>query len=157
MKNNKMTIGLGVVLIILVLGIILLLININSKNKFVKPEFDKNVTEIPEKLDYKKNELKISEGYIVYLNPRPTIDNDYLKIDFISNKNNKIWIKVRVFDNNKKLIAESGLLKPGEYLEKVKLKGKVNTNVEITYKIMGYEMDNYLSAGSVSLNTRIGE
>ena len=74
-----------------------------------------------------------------------------------SSKNNNIWVKIRVLNSDKEIIGETGLIKPGQYLESVTLTQKVKTNDQIIYKIMGYEKDEYISAGSISLNTRIGE
>ena len=68
-----------------------------------------------------------------------------------------MYVKVRILDSENNIIGETGILKAGDYLEKVKLSKSVKVNDNITYKIMGYDQDNYTSAGSVSLNTRIGE
>ena len=158
MKKNKITIILSVILIILVSIIIFLLININSKKQFKKPEFDKNATTIPEKLEYKEKAIKISEGYSLYIDPIPKLDqNDNLSINLVSLEENKIWIKVRILNAKEEIIGETGLIKPGEYLEKVQINQQLSENDQITYKIMGYEKDTYRSAGTISLNTRIGE
>lgn len=158
MKKNKIIISLCTIVFILISIIICLLISIHNKKQFVKPEFDKNVGVIPEGLEYQKNALKISDGYLIYVEPMPKkIDEEYLKINLISSIDNRVWLKIRILDDNKEIIAESGLVKPGEYLEKVKLTKSVNSEANITYKIMGYQTDNYISAGAISLNTRIGE
>lgn len=159
MKKNKITIMLIMILVILISIIIFLLININDKKSFVKPEFDKtSTTSIPENINYKKSGIKITDGYSIYIEalPKKTKDN-YLNINLISYEDNNVWIKVRVLNNKKEIIAESGLIKSGEYLEKIKLNKTINVNDQISYKIMGYQTDSYLSAGSIILNTRIGE
>ena len=158
MKKNKITIVLSTILIILISIIIFLLININSKKQFKKPEFANAATSIPEKLEYKEKAIKVSEGYSLYIDPIPKLDqNDNLSINLVSLEENKIWIKVRILNAKEEIIGETGLIKPGEYLEKVQINQQLSKNDQITYKIMGYEKDTYRSAGTISLNTRIGE
>ena len=158
MKNNKLLIILCTILAILAIVIVGLLFSIKSKESFKKPDFDSNVTEIPSDLDYQKSVLNILDGYSIYISPNPKIvDDDCLKIDFLSVSTNNVYVKVRILDSENNIIGETGILKAGDYLEKVKLSKSVKVNDNITYKIMGYDQDNYTSAGSVSLNTRIGE
>ena len=158
MIKNKITIVLSTILIILISIIIFLLININSKKQFKKPEFANAATSIPEKLEYKEKAIKVSEGYSLYIDPIPKLDqNDNLSINLVSLEENKIWIKVRILNAKEEIIGETGLIKPGEYLEKVQINQQLSENDQITYKIMGYEKDTYRSAGTISLNTRIGE
>lgn len=158
MKKNKITIVLSTILIILISIIIFLLININNKKQFKKPEFANAATSIPEKLEYKEKAIKVSEGYSLYIDPIPKLDqNANLSINLVSLEENKIWIKVRILNAKEEIIGETGLIKPGEYLEKVQINQQLSKNDQITYKIMGYEKDTYRSAGTISLNTRIGE
>ena len=97
------------------------------------------------------------EGYNIYIDANPKINNNNkLTINFISLKENNVWIKIRVLNTNKKIVAESGLIKPGEYLKNIKLNKKLNSNDNITYEIIGYEIETYLSAGTVKLKTKVG-
>jgi len=159
MKNNRLLIILCTILVFFIGIICFLIIDIKNKETFKKIDFDKNtLVEIPDNIVYENSILNIVEGYSIYISPSPkNIENNYLKIDFISLDTNDIWIKVRLLDEKDNIIGETGLVKAGEYLEKVKLTRNVEVGDKITYKIMGYEIDSYLSAGSVSLNTRIGE
>lgn len=158
MKGNKLLIVLCTILVIFIGIIVFLLFSIKDKETFKKPKFDKNVSEIPEKLDYEKSVLNILSGYSVYISPSPVVlENDYLKVDMISLEDNTIFIKLRILDEKDNIIGETGILRPGDYLEKVKVNKKLKKNDQIKYKIMGYEKDSYMSAGSVTLNTRVGE
>ena len=56
---------------------------------------------------------------------------------------------------DEKVVGETGLLKPGEYIKEVKLDKSLKKDDEITLKVMGYEPDTYYSAGSISLNTKV--
>jgi len=157
MKKNKYIIMLSTLLLVLVLIIIILIINITNKRTFHKPPFDKNTTtEIPNELDYKDSIIKVSEGYSLYIDGIPTIKNNELIINLITLKENNVWIKIRVLNDEEKIIAESGLIRPGEYLRSVETIKKISKNDKLTYMIMGYEIDTYLSAGNVALNTKAG-
>jgi len=158
MKNNKMIIVLSTILVLLISVIIVLGINLVHKTTFVKPIFDElSSSKIPEDLNYTKNVLEITKGYSIYIDVKPIIDNDYLIVNFVSLDTNNIWIKIRILDKDGSIVGESGLIKKGEHLEKIKLNKKVSINDKITYVIMGYEIDTYLSAGEVNLNTIVGE
>lgn len=158
MKKNKNIIILITILILLVGIIVLLLINIKNKSTFKKPNFDSNATtKIPEKLDYKASVIDISEGYSIYIDGIPHLDKNNLNINFISIEDNNVWIKIRILDEETNIIAESGLIKPGQYLKNVTLKKKISSKDNITYVIIGYEIGSYLSAGTIKLNTRVGD
>lgn len=155
--KNKIVIILTIVLVILVSIVIVLAINLKKKTTFTKPKFDKLVlNEIPDDLKYQKNILKISEGYAIYIDAMPKIDDEQLIVNFISLEDNNIWIKLRIIKDNE-IIGESGLVRPGEYLKTVKINTNLSINQNITYIIMGYEFDTYLSAGVINLNTKVGE
>jgi len=156
--KNKLVIILSIVLVILLSVIIILGINLKNKTTFSKPKFDDLASStIPEDLNYEDNILKLVDGYSFYISARPKIEEEYLIIDFVSMIDNNTWIKVRIFDDENKVMGETGLVKPGEYLEKVLLTKALSNNDNISYKIIGYEMDTYMSAGTVDLKTRVGE
>lgn len=158
MKDKKSLIILCSILVVLVGVIVALLAVDKNKGTFKKPDFDSGVVEIPDNLEYEDKVLSVVSGYSVYISHEPKIvDDNYLKIDLVAPPTNNIYIKVRLLDKDKNIVGETGLLKAGEYLEKVKLDKNVKAKDNITYKIMGYEKNSYMSAGSVALNTRIGE
>jgi len=156
MKKNRGIIILVGILLILISIIISLFVIIDKKSMFIEPSFDENVSVIPENLDYKSSVIEVSEGYNIYINPVPSIEDNKLVINFISIKDNNIWIKIRILNDNEEIVGESGLVKPGEYLKSVILNKKINGNDNIVYEIIGYEIDSYLSAGTIKLNTKVG-
>ncbi len=76
---------------------------------------------------------------------------------FTNPAENSVWLKLRVLDKNGEILGETGLLKPGEYVESVAISGNPKVGAEITLKVMGYEPETYHSAGAVSLRTKIAE
>ncbi len=53
------------------------------------------------------------------------------------------------------MIAETGLIKPGEYLQTIEFSRAVADDEPLTFKVMGYEPETYLSAGAVSLKPAV--
>lgn len=77
-------------------------------------------------------------------------------IYFTNDDGNKVWLKLRIFDENDNIIAETGLLKPNEYVRTVKFNAVPENKAKIKLKIMAYEPNTYYSAGAVTLNTAVG-
>ena len=70
---------------------------------------------------------------------------------------NTVWLKVRVLDAKGNTLGETGLIKPGEYVQSVTLDTVPKAGASIVLKIMAYEPETYYSAGVVTLNTTISE
>ena len=68
-----------------------------------------------------------------------------------------MWLKVRVLDEKGNTLGETGLVRPGEYVQSVELDTVPKTGTPIVLKIMAYQPDTYYSEGAVSLNTTISE
>ena len=158
MKKNKITIILSAILLLLIIFIVFLIINLINKTTFEKPKFDKlSVDKIPANLNYETSALEITSDYKIYIDATPKVSGNYLNVNFVSFDTNNIWIKIRVLNEDSDVVAESGLVRPGEYLKKIKLDRKLESSSKITYVIMGYEIDTYFSEGVITLNTMVGE
>ena len=70
-------------------------------------------------------------------------------------KSNTVWLKVRVLDGKGNTLGETGIIKPGEYVQSVTLDAVPKTGKPIVLKIMAYQPDTYYSEGAVSLNTTV--
>ncbi|MBR2013677.1 MAG: hypothetical protein IJ995_05635 [Clostridia bacterium] len=68
---------------------------------------------------------------------------------------NESWLKLRIFDAKERVIAETGLIKPGEYLQTVQFTRAVADDEELAIKVMGYEPETYLSTGAFSLKPAV--
>lgn len=68
-------------------------------------------------------------------------------------ESNEVWLKVRVLDENGIILGETGLVRPGEYVQTVKMTSVPKSGTPVTLKIMAYEPETYYSAGAASLNT----
>ena len=138
---------------VLVLGLIIMLITNN--NDFNKPSFESNVIKVKDSTQYEDKLLTIRKGYSFYIDGAPEYKNNNLHVNFYSNSDESIYLKVRVLKDDK-VIGESGLIKTGELLKSLRIKN-LKVNDELTYLIMGYEKDTYYSAGELKLNVKVGE
>lgn len=148
--------------ILCVLSIIIMVVVISNAPQnnveFVPPSFEveaiKGIPEPPKELGW-------SELYQDGMNYRVGICGniiayeDIADIYFSNSKDNKVWLKLRVLDENNNIIGETGLLKPDEYVKSVKLDASIQDGQKVKLKIMAYEPETYYSEGSIVLNTNI--
>lgn len=125
--------------------------------EFTAPEFDPNaiagVPTVDEKLGWAV--LDISEGYSVHVCGVLNADSTgSLPVWFTSDADNTVWVKLRVLDEDGNVLGETGILKPGEYVERLQLKEGTHSCL-VTLQVMGYEPETYYSAGSVGLATNL--
>ena len=72
-------------------------------------------------------------------------------------EDNEVWLKLRLTGSDGQVLGETGIIRPGEYVQSVKLNTEAESGEAVSMKLMGYEPETYYSAGSVTLNTSIEE
>ncbi len=122
-----------------------------AASEFTPPPFDSEAVvgtpAVPDGLGY--NELDC-QAYKVSICGKLSENGD---IWLTNPENNEVWLKVRVLDENGIVLGETGLVRPGEYVQTVKLTSVPKSGTPVTLKIMAYEPETYYSAGAASLNT----
>lgn len=68
---------------------------------------------------------------------------------------NTVWLKLRVLDTEGNILGETGLVKPGEYVQSVTLGNVPKAGTKIALKLMAYAPHTYYSEGAVTLETTI--
>lgn len=134
----------------IVLIIILILTATSYKTKFEIPPFDKNAKEYKEEL--KIDPIEVGDNYKIYINGDMKTKKTNLQTYIASDKTNKVYIKVRIYQNER-IIGETGLIKAGYYINKIKLNEKITGNILI--KIMSYNTKTYQSEGSVTFEVKV--
>lgn len=123
---------------------------------FVPPPFDASaqsgVPSVPEDLGYGEVDAKVFRVSVCGV---IQAQDGFADLWLTNPAENDLWLKVRMLDAQGKTLGETGLIKPGEYVQSVSLAETPPPNAEITLKIMSYEPETYASAGAVSLNTTI--
>ena len=130
-----------------------------EKGEFVPPAFDSaavvGTPEVPEGLGYSAP-YQDGMAYRFAVCGNVLMDGKQALVYFTNPAENVTWTKLRIYDENGIVLGETGLIKPGEYVQYVELDKELTPGTPIKLKIMGYEPDTYLSAGSVVLNTQTG-
>lgn len=146
---------------------------------FTPPPFEENAQqgepEAPQELGYS---LLDAQEYEVGICGAPVMEDGSAVLYLSNPASNTVWLKVRILDESGQMLGESGLLKPGEYVEAVELinipetdalernagtsedeKGEPSAgqtgDIAVVLKIMAYEPDTYYSAGAASLSTTL--
>ena len=147
----------AVVLVAVIIAVNIFALNENSQSaEFVPPEFDSEAAEgvpsVPDGMGYLEV-YKEGMSFNAFVCGEVNVVNGKADVYFTNPEKNTIWMKLRVFDENGKVIAETGLIKPNEYLKTISFEKIPANNSKIKMKIMTYEPTTYYSGGAVSLNT----
>ncbi len=146
----------GLCLISMIVMIVVLCLPRENKAPFVPPAFESSATEgtpkAPENLGWQ--ELH-QEGmpFKVGMCGKVLIQDNKADLYFTNTKTNEVWMKLRIFDSKGNVVAETGLIKPGEYLKTVSFTKTLTHGETLRLKVMTYEPETYYSAGSITLNT----
>ena len=129
-----------------------------QRGEFVPPPFEKAVVKgAPEIAD--PNAVGYAEldarAYKVAICGKVKLNEGKADVYFTNPESNDVWLKLRVLNEAGEIIAETGIVMPGEYLKTITFTKAVSVGDKITIKIMGYEPHTYYSKGEANLNTFI--
>ena len=162
-KSKKAVISvLSICCLISVLSMIYVLFITNSnsrQNEFIPPDFEMTAQTgtpvVPSHLEWSEIfhdgmtfKVGISGKIIVK-------ENNHADIFLLNNKENNVWLKLRVLDENNNILGETGLIKPCEYVQSISFSENVTVGQKIKLKIMSYQPETYYSEGTIILNTTI--
>ena len=125
--------------------------------EFVPPPFESaavvGTPEVPENLGY--SELDVKGIYKVSVCGVLRPSGGKVDVWFTNPEGNTVWLKLRMQDAEGNVLGESGLLRPGEYVQSIALDPVPEKGASVTLRVMGYMPDTYYSAGEAKLNTTI--
>lgn len=75
------------------------------------------------------------------------------KVYFTNPKGNNLWLKLRILNEDGEILAETGLIKPGEYVSEISFTTLPASGERLVLKLMSYQPETYYSGGSVTLTT----
>ena len=120
-------------------------------NDFTPPPFESaaltGTPEVPDESLY--GTLALSDEVSVSLYSSPVVTDGAAQVCFTSLPENEAWVLLRLLDAEGNLLGESGLLRPGEYVESVVLENNPSSPQAIA-RILTYELDTYYSLGSAN-------
>lgn len=129
---------------------------------FVAPPFDSGAIEgvpvVGDGLGWSEietPEYKLSVCGVLVL-PETTKGNG-VKADvwFTNPDANEVWLKLRVLDSDGGVLGETGLLKPGEFVQSIELWSLPAEGDAVVFKVMAYQPETYYSEGSVGLKAAV--
>lgn len=156
-KNKSLTVWMVLcALAVTAMCLSLALGNGQTQAEFIPPPFDANACigtpEVSEKLGW--NELD-AQAFKVSVCGGIVPSDASADIWLTNPDSNSVWLKLRVLDMDGTILGETGLIKPGEYLQSVSLGSVPPSGTAIVLKIMAYEPETYYSAGAISINTTV--
>lgn len=123
---------------------------------FTPPIFDENAVQgtpdVPENLGWSEVDAQVYKASICGV---VTVEDGKADVWFTNPENNTVWLKLRVLDANGNTLGETGLIRPGEYVQSVVFETTPKNGDSIGLKLMAYEPETYYSAGSATLNTTV--
>lgn len=123
---------------------------------FTPPPFDENalqgIPSVPDGLGWNELDAQVYKASICGV---VVLDGSSADVWFTNPVENTVWLKLRILDADGNTIGETGIIKPGEYVQSVAFTTIPTNGDEIGLKLMGYEPETYYSAGSATLNTKI--
>lgn len=156
-KKEKLILPIAAaVCLVAVIGMILSLVIGKSNNtvEFTPPPFDENavygVPTAPENLGWGELDAKVYKASVCGV---VIVEDGKADVWLTNPDSNTVWLKLRVLDEQGNILGETGLIKPGEYVQSVNFDTVPTDGAAITLKLMAYEPETYYSAGSVVLST----
>ena len=158
--NKKFVIVVSAICLaaIVVMAIVLGVTGKSPKPQFTPPPFEAAAqTGLPTVDDPSWNKVfQSGMSFVAYMCGKVTVIDGAADVYFANDEGNNAWLKLRVMDEKGNILAETGLLKPGQYVKAVQFTTLPTTGQKLTMKIMGYEPETYYSIGAVVLNTVAG-
>ena len=111
--------------------------------EFTPPPFESaaafGVPEVDESLGW--SELSVREGYVAHVCGVLRADADgSVAVWFSSDADNEVWLRLRLKNADGETLGETGVLKPGEYVETMQLNNKAKSG-DVILQILGYETE----------------
>lgn len=133
--------------------VIISTMHLQNQQKFIPPAFEKQVQtgmpQPPAVVGY--TTVTVAEDYEIGLCSRPSMSDDELQVWFTSPDTNQVWMRLQVCDSDGEVLGETGVIRPGEYVETVQLARQVTSGEEAVFRITGYTPETWYSAGNAEL------
>lgn len=155
MRKNRIIVILAALCVFSLAAMVLALSRVQKAAEFTPPPFEpaaqKGMAEVPEGLGYQELDVQV---YRVRLCGEVHVRDGTAEVWFTNPESNSVWLKLRVLDEEGQILGQTGILRPGEYVQQVMLTG-IEAGEAVTLKVMAYEPDTYHSAGALVFHTRI--
>lgn len=125
--------------------------------EFTAPPFEdaavSGTPQVPAELGWSR--LQIRAGLEASVCGELKAENGRVALWFYNHETSDSWIKLRLLDEKGNILGETGLLRPGEYVQYLTLDTVPTKSCTVILKVMGYTPETYHSAGSLGLETTL--
>ena len=144
---------------VIIMVVVLFIENAPKKSStFSPPPFESaaqsGIPNVPEDLGWDEIDAK---AYRLSICGGIQINDNKADVYFTNPVENDVWMKLRILDSNEKIIAETGLIRSGEYVQSILFTTIPEDGNSVKLKVMAYEPNTYYSAGCVILNTVVDQ
>jgi NADPH-dependent 2,4-dienoyl-CoA reductase/sulfur reductase-like enzyme len=159
-KKNKPLILAAAICLVSVILMIAALANpkVGEPQAFTPPPFEdtavSGVPAVPEGLGWGELDAKVYKASVCGV---IRVEDGSADVWFTNPESNTVWLKLRILDKNGNILGETGIIKPGEYVQSIVFDTVPASGQAISMKLMAYEPETYHSAGVVTLNTTIAK
>ena len=162
--KNRYAAAAAVSAVVALAAVVLLAVTLLTSERgdgdgFIPPPFEAaavaGTPDVPAELGYSRI-YREGMDFSAWVCGNVTADGQIATVYLTNPAENDLWMKLRLLDAEGTVLGETGLIRPGEYVERVALNRELVAGTEIRLKIMTYEPHTYYSAGAVSLRTRVG-
>ena len=137
-------------------AVIFVAVKKKDAGKFTPPPFEENAEPGAPEIDDERFKMFDFAGvYSAGLIGEPEARNGIVDIYFTSAETNTVWLKCKILSEDGKLLAETGVLKPGTYVKSVTLQKEIKSDTPIKYRVISYTPETYYSEGSVNIGTTL--
>lgn len=124
--------------------------------RFTPPPFDESAAEgvppLTEADGYKPIDAQVFQFSVC---GKLMLEDGKTDIWLTNHAENGVWLKAKLMDAENNALGETGLIRPGEYVQSVQLAKPPAETADVIMLVMSYEPDTYYSMGSVSLHTSL--
>lgn len=155
-KENRLLIGAAVLCVIalVVMTAALAANTIQKQKEFTPPPFEaaavSGTPDVPEGLGWSELDAQAFKAAVCGV---ITAEDGSADVWLTNPETNEVWLKLRVLDLEGTVLGETGLIRPGEYVQSVAFTEVPESGSALALKLMAYEPETYYSAGAVTLNT----
>ena len=125
-----------------------------AQGEFIPPPFEESavsgIPDVPEELGWQELD---AQAFQVGVCGAVVVEGSQADVWLTNPESNTVWLKLRIMDENGTVLGETGLIRPGEYVQSVTFDTVPAPGTAISMKLMAYEPETYHSAGAVTLNT----
>ena len=128
----------------------------SPQETFTPPPFEEaavaGVPDVPEGLGWQEVD---AQAFRVSVCGVVVLEGDRADVWLENPASNAVWLKLRVLDADGAILGETGLIRPGEYVQSLVFDTVPAPGAAISMKVMAYEPETYHSGGTVTLNTAV--